>query len=296
LIKTKLKMHIMRKLLYFVFLNLCLLLLCFSGHAQDRTITGRVTTSNNSTSGVGVTVTVKGTKRSSVTDNDGTFRITAKTGDVLQFTSVGLQAHEVTVGSSNSINIQLSSSENVMGEVVVTAMDIKRNPRELGYSVQTVKGSDIQQTQRENFINSLQGRVAGLTVTPTSGAAGASSGIVLRGFNTLSGNNQPLFIVDGIILDNQTLNTNSQGGSGIGLASDGANRNSDATNRMADINPNDIESVTVLKGPEATVLYGSQANSGALVITTKKAAGTNGKVLVSYDNTFAYRKLHALQK
>ncbi|MEJ7671296.1 MAG: TonB-dependent receptor plug domain-containing protein [Chitinophagaceae bacterium] len=105
----------------------------------------------------------------------------------------------------------------------------------------------MAETQRENFVNSLQGRVAGLTITPTSGAAGGSSSIVLRGFNTLSGNNQPLFIVDGIILDNSTLNTNSQGGSGIGLASDGANRNSDNTNRMADLNPNDIESVTVLK-------------------------------------------------
>jgi TonB-dependent SusC/RagA subfamily outer membrane receptor len=156
-------------------------------------------------------------------------------------------------------------------------MDIKRNPRELGYSVQSVKGSDIQQTQRENFVNSLQGRVAGLTVTPTSGAAGASTGIILRGYNTISGTNQPLFIVDGIILDNQTLNSNSQSGSGIGLASDGNNRNNDNTNRIADINPNDIESVTVLKGPEATALYGSQASSGAIVITTKKARNTTGK-------------------
>ena len=126
-------------------------------------------------------------------------------------------------------------------------MDIKRNPRELGYSVQTVKGNDLQQTQRENFVNGLQGRVAGLTVTPTSGTAGASSGIVLRGFNTISGTNQPLFVVDGIILDNQTLNSNSQSGSGIGLASDGNNRNNDNTNRIADINPSDIESVTVFK-------------------------------------------------
>ena len=132
----------------------------------------------------------------------------------------------------------------------------------------------------------MQGRVAGLTVTPTSGAAGASAGIVLRGFNTLSGNNQPLFVVDGIILDNQTLNENSQGGAGIGLASDLPNRNNDYTNRIADINPNDIQSVTVLKGPEATALYGSQASSGAIVITTKKAKATNGKVLVTYDDNF----------
>jgi TonB-linked SusC/RagA family outer membrane protein len=176
-------------------------------------------------------------------------------------------------------------------EEVVVAMDIKRNPRELGYSVQTVKGADIQQTQRENFVTGLQGRVAGLTVTPTSGAAGASAGIVLRGYNTISGTNQPLFVVDGIIIDNQTLNSNSQSGSGIGLASDGNNRNNDNTNRIADINPSDIENVTVLKGPEATALYGSQASSGAIVITTKKAKGTNGKILVSYDNNFRFQKI-----
>src|SRR4029078_6292265 len=119
-----------------------------------------------------------------------------------------------------------------------------------------------------------------------TGAAGASSGIILRGFNSLSGTNQPLFVVDGNIIDNQTLNSNSQGGSGIGLASDGNNRNNDNTNRIADINPNDIESVTVLKGPEATALYGSQAGSGAIVITTKKARGTSGKVLLNYDDAF----------
>jgi hypothetical protein len=132
-----------------------------------------------------------------------------------------------------------------LGEVDV--VDIKRNPRELGYSVQTVKGSDIQETQRENFVNSLQGRVAGLSVTPTSGAAGASTGIVLRGFNSTSGTNQPLFVIDGVIVDNNSFNSNSYGGSGVGLASDGANRNIDNTNRIADINPNDIESITVLK-------------------------------------------------
>jgi TonB-linked SusC/RagA family outer membrane protein len=176
-------------------------------------------------------------------------------------------------------------------EEVVVAMDIKRNPRELGYSVQTVKGADIAGTQRENFVNSLQGRVSGLSVTPTTGTAGASSGIILRGFNSLSGTNQPLFVIDGVVADNTTFNSNSQGGSGIGLASDGNNRNIDNTNRIADLNPNDIESVTVLKGPEATALYGSQASSGAIVITTKKAKGTNGKILISYDNNFRIQKL-----
>lgn len=282
----------MRKFLQLFFaLSLMLLLLPSALLAQERTITGTIVSEENKTPLSGVTVRVKGTQRIVQTDAKGNFSIKVNPGETLQITYVGYQPTDIKPGAGNTVGISLKPSDNTLGEVVVTAMDIKRNPRELGYSVQTVKGTDIQQTQRENFVNSLQGRVAGLTVTPTSGAAGASSGIILRGFNTLSGNNQPLFVVDGIIIDNQTLNSNSQGGSGIGLASDLPNRNNDYTNRIADLNPNDIESVTVLKGPEATALYGSQASSGAIVITTKKAKGTSGKILVTYDNNFRMQKV-----
>lgn len=269
-----------------------LFILCLSSLAQERTITGTVISGeDNKTPLSGVTVKVKGTKRAVLTDVKGTFSIEVNPGETLQFTYVGHLSVDIKPGAGNMLGVVMKPTDNTLGEVVVTAMDIKRSPRELGYSVQTVKGSDIQQTQRENFVNSLQGRVAGITVTPTSGSAGASAGIILRGYNTISGTNQPLFIVDGIILDNQTLNSNSQSGSGIGLASDGNNRNNDNTNRIADINPNDIESVTVLKGPEATALYGSQASSGAIVITTKKAKGTNGKILLTYDNNFRFQKI-----
>ncbi|MFL5743043.1 MAG: SusC/RagA family TonB-linked outer membrane protein [Niastella sp.] len=258
--------------------------------AQDKTISGTVTDADDNKPVPGVSITIKGTNRGTQTNTQGVFSIKAQKGDVLIISSVGYEGSQVRVGDATTISVKIKNSQKQMGEVVVTAMDIKRNPRELGYSVQTVKGSDIQQTQRENFINSLQGRVAGLTVTPTGGTAGASASIVLRGFNTLSGNNQPLFIVDGVLIDNQTLNQNSYGGTGVGLASDLPNRNSDYTNRIADINPNDIESVTVLKGPEATALYGSQASSGAIVITTKKA-NTAGKLIVTYDNNFRFQKV-----
>ncbi|HEX3165686.1 MAG TPA: carboxypeptidase-like regulatory domain-containing protein, partial [Chitinophagaceae bacterium] len=197
----------------FIIISLCSL-------AQEKTISGTVISGeDNKTPLNGVTIKVKGTQRSVLTDAKGFFSIKVNSGETLQLTYVGFQPMEIKPGANNTLNITLKPADNTLGEVVVTAMDIKRNPRELGYSVQTVKGSDLQQTQRENFLNGLQGRVAGLTVTPTSGAAGASTGIVLRGYNTLSGNNQPLFIVDGIIIDNQTLNSNSQSGSGIGLAS-----------------------------------------------------------------------------
>ena len=259
--------------------------------AQTKIVSGVVSIDDNTVLLRDVTVTIKGTRTATKTNQDGRYSIQASKGQVLVFSSVGYRSKEITVGDNDQINLTLAQANTQLEEVVVTAMDIKRNPRELGYSVQTVKGNDIQQTQRENFLNSLQGRVAGLTVTPTSGAAGASTGIVLRGYNSISGTNQPLFIVDGIIIDNQTLNSNSQSGSGIGLASDGNNRNNDNTNRIADINPSDIESVTVLKGPEATALYGSQASSGAIVITTKKAKGTNGKILLNYDNNFRFQRI-----
>ena len=257
--------------------------------AQTIPVTGRVLSGNDPIASA--SVVVKGKRTGTRTDANGSFTINANRGDVLVISGIGYTTQEVRVTGS-SVDVSMKSSTEVLEDVVVTAMDIRRNVRELGYSVQTVKGTDIAETQRENFVNSLQGRVAGLTITPTSGAAGGSTSIVLRGFNTMSGNNQPLFIIDGIILDNQTLNTNSGGGAGIGLASDGANRNSDATNRMADLNPNDIEAVTVLKGPEATALYGSQASNGAIVVTTKKAKTTAGKVLVSYDNNFRLQKIN----
>ncbi len=270
---------------------LCLMLFACSTwlHAQQKQITGKIL-SDDGKPVSGAIIKVKGTTRGTQTDEDGGFKLNAAKGDVLIVSSVGFSEKTVTVGDNTTLIATMAKLSSELSEVVV-AMDIKRNSRELGYSVQTVKGKDIQETQRENFITSLQGRVSGLTVTPTSGTAGSSAAIVLRGFNTLSGNNQPLFIVDGIIIDNQTLNSNSQSGSGIGLASDGNNRNNDNTNRIADINPSDIETVTILKGPEATALYGSQASSGAIVITTKKAKNTSGKVLLSYDDNFRMQKI-----
>jgi len=236
-----------------------------------------------------VNVGVDKTSIATQTNKSGEFTIPASKGQTLVFSSVGYITKEVKVGGQENLVIKLSRDENTLEGVVITALDIKRNPRELGYSVQKVDGDDIQETQRENFINSLQGRVAGLTINPTSGAAGASSSIVLRGFNSLSMSNQPLFVVDGVVMDNQSVDENSDGGRGIGLASDRPNRNSDYQNRIADINPSDIEAVTVLKGPEATALYGSQASSGAILITTKKAK--TAKLQMQYDNSVRVSRL-----
>lgn len=286
-------MNIMRKLLSFMFLLAGLLLTGNAIYAQERAISGRVTENNQGLAGV--TVRVKGTQRTTVTNAGGNFTIQAKSGDVLQFSFVGRSTREFTIGSSDVVEVQMSAREDVMSEVVVTAMDIRRNKRELTYSTQTVSGAEIQETQRENFITGLQGRVAGLTINTTSGLAGSSSSIVLRGFNSLSMSNQPLFVIDGIIIDNTSMDENSFGGTGVGIVERGAgltstnNQKNDYTNRISDLNPNDIESITILKGPEATALYGSQASSGAIVITTRKAKST--KLAIQYDNSFRVQKI-----
>ncbi len=277
----------------FTAVSLLLLLLPLAIWAQERTISGTILSDDNKTPLQGVTVRVKGTNRLTQTDAKGTFSIRVNPGETLELSHVGYQTQDVSPGSGNTIGINLKPNQDTMAEVVVTAMDIKRNPRSLGYSVQKVDGNEIKETQRENFVNGLQGRVAGLTVTQTGGMAGASSQIVLRGFNSISLDNSPLFVIDGVIADNQTLSENHGGGgagTALGLASARENRSNDYTNRIADLNPNDIESITVLKGPEATALYGSQASSGAIIITTKKA-NTAGKVLVNYDNSFRFTKL-----
>jgi TonB-linked SusC/RagA family outer membrane protein len=286
----------MRKILrLFLTLSLGFLLLPSVVQAQERTITGTIVSDDSKTPLSGVTVRVKGTRRIVTTDAEGKFTLKVNPGETLQVSYVGYETTDIKSGDAATISVSLKAADNTMGEVVVTAMDIKRNPRELGYSVQTVDGKDIQETQRENFLNSLQGRVAGLTINSTSGNAGSSSQIVLRGFNSLSLSNQPLFVIDGVIVDNQTIDENSNGGTGVGLVERGAgltntsNKINDYSNRISDMNPNDIESITVLKGPEATALYGSQASSGAIIITTRKAK-TN-KLAIQYDNSFRIQEV-----
>ncbi|MBK7374508.1 MAG: TonB-dependent receptor plug domain-containing protein [Chitinophagaceae bacterium] len=267
-------------------ISIMFLLVPLMSQAQT-SISGRVVNERDGAAVEGATVILKGKNTGTKTDANGNFSISAAKGDVLIISSVNFKQQQVKIGSSTSITVRLVSSDGTLGEVVVTAMDIRRNPRELGYAVQKVGGDEIQETQRENFLNALGGRVSGVSLTPTSGNAGASTNIVLRGYNSLALSNQPLFIVDGTIVDNSVLDENSNGGSGLGLVENPSNgtrpinqttnRGNDYTNRVGDMNPNDIESITVLKGPEATALYGSQASSGAIVITTKKAKAFEAK-------------------
>ena len=252
------------------------LLLSTEVPAQESTVTGKVTNSNNEPL-QGVSINVKKTTRSVFSDVAGNYSIKAAKGGVLVITSVGYLKQEITVGDNPVINVTLPTDTRNLSEVVVTSFGIKKEKRGLSTSSQEIKGDEVSQTQRENFLNSIQGRVAGATVNSTSGAPGASTQIVLRGFNSLSGSNSPLIVVDGLRISNNSFDQHL-------LASNLDNRNNDYTNRAADINPDDIESINILKGPEATALYGIEAGSGAIIITTKKPK--TGKIRVGYDNDF----------
>lgn len=273
----------MKILLRFTMLALCLFI-AQAGFAQSKTITGTVTSAEDGSALPGVSIVVRGTANGVSAGVDGSYTIQAAPGSVLVFSFIGMQPQERTVGDANTINVALKPDDKALQEVVVTALGIKQEKKALGYAVTEVKGSTIAQTQRENFVNGLAGRVAGVEVAASSGLPGASSSIVIRGISSLSGNNQPLFVVDGLPISNRTTSTAVFASSIGASAKSFENRGVDFTNRAADINPEDIESITVLKGPEAAALYGIEAASGAIVITTKR--GQAGEARINYSNSF----------
>ena len=258
--------------------------------AQQRTVTGKVT-SELGTPVPSVQVVIKGTTTGTVTSADGSYSIRATVGQVLQFRLIGNAPEERTVGPDNVINVQLRRASTSLDVVVVTTMGQTTLQRSLGTSQQTVQGADIAQTQRENFINALQGRVAGVDVTSSSGVPGASSSITIRGISSISSSNQPLMVVDGLPYDNKTMNTGVLASDAPGSVNSFNNRGLDFTNRAADLNSNDIESVVILKGPEAAALYGIDAANGAIVITTKR--GRPGEGGFQYSNNFRIESTNA---
>lgn len=252
---------------------------------QERSVVGTVTDESNIPL-QGVTILNKATNKTTQTDPSGLFKIMAAQGQELLLTFVGYETTTFKVGEDEKFTIRMGSISKELQEVTI-AYGIKKKPRELGYQAPTVSGKEVAETQRDNFFNSLAGRIPGAAVTSTSGAPGASSMIVLRGGTSIGGNNQPLLVVDGVPYDNNTINQEALLGSS---AVSFVNRNSDYSNRGMDINPNDIESITVLKGPEATALYGADGAAGALIITTKK--GKSGTGNISYDNSFRTEKVY----
>ncbi|GAA4452081.1 SusC/RagA family TonB-linked outer membrane protein [Nibrella saemangeumensis] len=263
----------------------------FHTRAQDRTITGKVTSAEDGSAIPGASVVVKGTARGTNTDATGTYRIQASTGQTLTVSFIGTQSQNITVGNSDVVNVILRQEASTLNEVVVTALGVKKEKRQLGYAVTEVAGQDLAQTQRDNFLNGLQGRVAGVNIATTSGQPGASSQIIIRGVNSISGNNQPLFVIDGLPIDNRTAQS-ANFVAERNSATSFANRTVDFSNRAADLNPNDIESITILKGPEAAALYGVEAANGAVVITTRK--GRSGTGRISYNSNFTVEQVGRL--
>jgi TonB-linked SusC/RagA family outer membrane protein len=268
----------MRK--FTIFLALMLFIGLQVAHAQ-RTISGKVTDSGDGSGIPGATVLVKGTAVGAITDIDGKFTLNVpKDKDVLLVSYVGMVTQEVKLGTDNIVNVVLVPSVQELEGVVVTALGIPREKKSLGYATQEVKGDALNMTKTDNFVNGLSGRVAGVQVKTTTNIGG-STNVLLRGSKSLTGNNQALFVIDGVPVSNDNTNTTNQAQAGTGY---------DYGNAASDINPEDIESVNVLKGSAATALYGSRAANGVIMITTKKgvkAAGTERKGIGVTFNTAA---------
>lgn len=259
------------------------ILLAAQAMAQQRAVTGIVTDATDGSPLPGVTVKLKTSQAATTTSGQGRYSINASTGQVLVFTFIGYKPQEVTITAGGAVDIKLQTDATALEDVVITAYNIPRDKRSLAYAAPTVKGNEVAETQRNDFFGGLQGRVPGLSINSTNGNPGSSSQIVLRGFVSISGDNNALIVMDGVPINNTTLNQTRE------LVSGAANRDQDYSNRAIDINPNDIETYTILKGPEATALYGSAGASGAIIITTKK--GKAGAGSINYSNSFRVEQL-----
>jgi len=242
---------------------------------QPLRITGQVVSSPDGSSLPGVNVVIKSTQAGTITDLNGNYTIDVPGGDVvLIFSFVGYETREVEVGNRTVINVELVESIELLDEVVVTALGITREEKSLGFSVGKVAGEEMTRVAQENVINSLAGKIPGVTVNSTGGA-GSSVSMVIRGASSLSSDNQPLFVIDGVPVIN-TLNNVTRFGS---------DNRVDYGNAISDINPDDIENVSVLKGPSAAALYGSRAGNGVVLITTKTGKGSRGVTVNINSNT-----------
>jgi len=261
----------------------------FPKSKMDRTITGRITSASDGAGIPGVNVILKGTQIGTTSDASGKYSlaIDEARNPVLVFSFIGFENQEIQVGNESVIHVTLKEGAETLNEVVVTALDIKRDARSLGYSVGQVDGKEISRVAQENILNSLSGKVPGVSINATGGT-GSSVSMIIRGATSLSGDNQPLFVVDGVPIVN-TLNNISQVGS---------DNRVDYGNAISSINPDDVESVSILKGPSAAALYGSRAGSGVVLITTKSGSKAK-KMTISvtsntvFDKPYRFLKMHS---
>lgn len=268
--------------LRFVLLALVSLTFSVGAWAQNITVTGTVTDKSGEPI-IGVYVLVQGTQNGTSTDLDGKYTLDVPANATLQFTSMGYTEVLEAVNNRSVVNITMVDDAVLLEDVVVTALGIKKDRKALGYSVTEMKASELMKNKQTNVVNSLAGKVAGVNVTQTGGAAGAGSAIVIRGGNSASESrdNQPLFVVDGIVYDNSTVVGGNTGTDGMSASA------TTFSNRVMDINPEDIESMSILKGAAAAALYGSRAADGVVLITTKKGS-EDGNIKVNVSSKYTY--------
>lgn len=267
------------------FILLLAFFLCVTGYAQKLTISGVVIDKDLNEPLTGVNVLVKGTTTGTITDFDGKYTLEADANSILVFSYLSMKTIEEPVNGRTKIDVTMVSDAEALDEVVVTAMGIKRESKTLTYSAQTVGGKDLNEIKNVNMINSLQGKSAGLQITPNSTGAGGSSKILFRGNKSISGSNQPLIVVDGVPM------MMSVSDSQVKMAYGGERDGGDA---MSTINPDDIAQITLLKGASAAALYGAVAANGAIMITTKSAQA--GKVAINVSSNTTVESAMSLPK
>jgi TonB-linked SusC/RagA family outer membrane protein len=272
----------LRKFIFFSFL----LFTAQITFAQEKEIKGTVTSKADGIPLPGVNVIVQGTSTGAQTDFDGNYSLMASPGDVLEFSFLGMTSVQVTIATSNTIDVALEEDAEALGEVIVTALGIKKTRKSLTYAAQDVKGDELTRVKQTNPINSLSGKSAGLTITRSSSGAGGAVKVVLRG-NSSTSNNDPLYVIDGIPMQNS--GNGAQPGGDIFGSQTGNRDGGDITSL---INPDDIESLTVLKGASAAALYGSQGANGVILITTK--SGKEGVIKVNVSSTFTAESVFSL--
>ena len=264
---------------------------CVSFVFGQRTVTGTVTDAKTKEPLMAVLVLVEGTTVATTTDMNGKYSINVPTtGKNLVFSMIGMTTSTQIIGTSNVIDVALASNEKMLNDVVITAVGIKREARSLGYSTTTIKEDDLNKTNDRSALNELQGKVAGVNISSAQGSPGSSTRVVMRGGNSLLGNQQALMVVDGVPINNSSFGV----GDDFNDKSDVLNNAIDYGNRGNDINPQDIASITVLKGPAATALYGSRAANGAIIITTKSGKSTakdGRKFKVSINSSTSFQSI-----
>ncbi|HRO85917.1 MAG TPA: SusC/RagA family TonB-linked outer membrane protein [Niabella sp.] len=267
------------KQLLFSVLASCLVLV---GYAQQRTVTGTVMDENGSPM-AGVSYVIKGTKIGGVTNEDGNFTVSIQNANqVIELSSVGFKTQSVTVGNQTSLNIVMLRSEDQMEGVVVTALGIKRDQRKVGYATTTIASKDIIKAAPTNFASALYGKAPGVTITSNPGGATSAVGIQIRGLSSITGQAQPLLVVDGVVVRNGDANNDGYWGGNQRINGNG----------LLDINPENIESINILKGAAASAIYGSDANFGVIVITTKNGKGVKKGLGIDVNLTGSLEKAY----